>query len=249
MAASPHDPASAELDELRKRADADGNVLGLVLSGSAARAGMATRFSDLDVYVVLAEESADWATVHSPAIDIPVLTLDELRTIPEDPDQWWNRYSFAHARILLDRSDGEIPRLVHAQATLTDAEVRRALETYLDGYLNQAYRSLKSHREGRTFEARLDAVESIPWALPVVFALHHRVRPYNKYLRWELEHHPLEGGWIDGPALVGTLERMLHDGDPAAQRALFARVEPQARRAGFGDTIDAWGAELELFRP
>ncbi|GAA4202705.1 hypothetical protein [Actinocatenispora rupis] len=241
-------PEPAALTAVRRRAESDPTVVGLLLTGSAARTGMATEHSDVDVYVVVAEPSPAWRTVHSPAIDVAVLTLDAVRSIPDDPTDWWGRYSYADARILLDRTDGELPALVRRQTTLTDAEVRRVLITYLDGWLNFAYRSLKSHRDGRPFEATLDAVESLPWVLPVVFALHHRVRPYNKYLRWELARRPLDGGWIDGDTLVGLVERIVRDGDPGAQRALYALVEPQARRAGFGDVVDAWGAELSLFR-
>jgi hypothetical protein len=151
-------------------------------------------------------------------------------------------------RILLDRTDGALAAALHAQATLTGAEVGRALATYLDGYVNFAYRSLKSHRDGRAFEAKLDAIESIAWALPVVFALHHRLRPYNKYLRWELARRPLADGWIDGATLLDLVGRITDDGDATAQRELFERIEPAARGAGFGPTLDAWGHELTLFR-
>ncbi|BCJ38505.1 hypothetical protein Athai_60080 [Actinocatenispora thailandica] len=237
-----------ELDRLVRRARLDDTVVGLYVFGSAARDGMVTRYSDVDVCVVLSEPSGDWATVHSPAIDVVARTLDDLRDVPADPGDWWDRYACTQVRILLDRTDGALATALHAQATLSDAEVHRALETYLDGYVNFAYRSLKSHRDGRTFEAKLDAVESVAWALPVVFALHHRVRPYNKYLRWELARRPLTDGWIDGATLIDLVGQLVDGGDPAAQRALFGCIEPAARRAGFGPTIDAWGHELALFR-
>jgi hypothetical protein len=61
----------------------------------------------------------------------------------------------------------------------------------LDGYVNMAFRALKSDRDGRPLERRLDAAESVHWWLDVVFTLEGRVRPYNKYLAWELREHPL----------------------------------------------------------
>lgn len=236
-----------ELDRLLWRARSDNTVVGVYLFGSAAREGMATRHSDVDVCAVLAGPSDEWATRRSPAIDVVVRTLDDLRDVPADPVDWWDRYACSTVRILLDRTDGALAAALHAQATLTGAEVGRALATYLDGYVNFAYRSLKSHRDGRAFEAKLDAIESIAWALPVVFALHHRLRPYNKYLRWELARRPLADGWIDGATLLDLVGRITDDGDATAQRELFERIEPAARGAGFGPTIDAWGHELTLF--
>ena len=63
----------------------------------------------------------------------------------------------------------------------------------LDDYVNSYFRSAKSHRLGRLFEAQLDATESIPPLLDTLCALHGRVRPFNKLLQWELEREPLGG--------------------------------------------------------
>jgi hypothetical protein len=38
-------------------------------------------------------------------------------------------------------------------------------------------------------------VESVYWFLVTLFALHGRVRPYNKYLAWELDTYPLGDPW------------------------------------------------------
>jgi len=115
-----------------------------------------------------------------------------------------------------------------------DAVVREAL----DGYINQTYRSLR-------YGTRLDAVEAIPYALRTIFALADRVRPYNKYLEWELRHHPLEDWNADD--LLPLLDRVL-TGEPDAQRELFRRIEDPARREGFGDVIDGWEPDVEWLR-
>src|SRR3954471_4038288 len=107
--------ASQELASLLAEARSDDRVTGLVLSGSAAR-GMATARSDVDVYVVLREPVVDWSSTRSAEIDTSCLTLAELATPPSDPADWWFRWSFAWARILLDR--GGVAAAVHAQATL-----------------------------------------------------------------------------------------------------------------------------------
>jgi hypothetical protein len=65
----------------------------------------------------------------------------------------------------------------------------------LDAYINQLYRCVKSRRDGVADAALLDEMESPPWLLETVFALHGRLRPYNRYLRWELENFPLPDNW------------------------------------------------------
>lgn len=241
-------PQSGDLGRLLNRADGDSRVLGVVLTGSRAREGMATTHSDVDVYVVLAEPHNSWRTTHSAAIDVPVCTIDQLREVPgpHDGEGWWDRYSFTHSQVLRDKTAGELARLVDAWGRLSGAESKLVIETYLDGYLNFVYRSLKSHRDGRLLAARLDAVESLAWGLTVVFALERRVRPYNKYLRWELERYPLDQPAWQAELLLPQLEAILDSGDPVALRAVFASVEEAARVVGFGTVIDDWGDDLNI---
>jgi predicted nucleotidyltransferase len=243
--------------ELAKRNDADhaGGLLGMVLSGSVAR-GMATERSDLDVYVVLTDDAARMRhATKSQAVDEIPVPLSDLEDVPPFGSRgWWFRWSFAWAPTLLDRTGGRIPAAVRRQATLTPEEGVAVLVDHdrLDGWINYAYRALKAHRDNRPLEGRLDAAESMPWLLDVVFALAGRVRPYHKYLPWELREHPLP----DWPAdvLLPVLERTL-DGDPAAIRETFARVDSCCRAydAARGhhrtrEIINGWGDEIALFR-
>ena len=94
--------------------------------------------------------------------------------------------------------------------------------------MNFACRSLKSHRDGRPLESRLDAVESLPWLMDVVFTLAGRVRPYNKYLPWELREHPLAVPEWSAETFLPEVERTL-TGDPAALRRTFAVVDREVR--------------------
>jgi hypothetical protein len=235
----------------RRRGDA---VLGLVLSGSTAR-GMAIERSDLDVYVVLADRAGE-QTSRSPEIDEIPIGLDELEDVPSfGSGDWWSRWSFAWTQVLRDDTDGRIVDAVRRQATLTPEEQRHVLvdADRLDGWLNFAYRSLKSHRDGRLLEARLDAAESVAWLLDVVFALAGRVRPYHKYLPWELREHPLVVPEWSAEDLLPELEGML-GGDAAALRRTFAVVDREVRAWDVahdttvcGDTIDAWDSEIAVF--
>jgi hypothetical protein len=84
---------------------------------------------------------------------------------------------------------------VRSQAMLSEQVIQDLLigRSRLDEFINFCYRALKSHREGRAEVARLDSAESVASTLDVVFAFSGRIRPYNKYLTWELGEHPLLG--------------------------------------------------------
>jgi len=239
-----------ELGELMTRAHEDPNVAGVLLTVSAGRTDMLTEHSDVDVIVALRTADTAWSSIHSPAIDQWVCTLDELRVVPgpDDPDGWWGRFAFAHATLLLDRSEGEFSALVERWGTLSGSESKQVLETQLDGYVNFIYRSLKSLRDGRTLEARLDAAESLSWGLAVIFAFERRVRPYNKYLPWELRNHPLSRPAWQADVLLPRLDAILRDAEPAAQRAVYTSVEEAAYEVGLGGIIDAWDHELPFIR-
>lgn len=242
------------LDEILQRDDPA--IVGVVLSGSAAR-GMATEHSDLDVYVVLADGTPPRETRRSAAIDEIPVTLAELEEVAAfGTPGWYARWSFAWAQVLRDDAGGRVAAGVRRQATLDEAEQRWLLTDgdRLDGWINFAYRALKSDRDGRPLERRLDAAESVPWLLDTVFSLAGRVRPYNKYLAWELREHPLDVGEWQAATLLPQVEAML-EGDTTALRDAFAVVDRECRRYDaahgttvLGDLIDGWGGELALFR-
>jgi hypothetical protein len=234
-------PAFGQLVEQARQAPA---VAGLILTGSQAR-GLATDRSDHDVYLITDDRA--WAGRRSRDLDLLVIPEGEFAryALPGHPQEW-NRYSFAWARVLLDRRNGEITRLTRAKGTLDPAESQALAAGALDAYVNGAYRSAKNHRDGRPDEAHLDAAESLPYLLTTLFALHGRVRPYNKYLGWELREHPLSDPAWTADRLLPRLRRVLSDAHPAPQRALFNDLAAAARAAGLAHVLDAWGPDLDL---
>jgi nucleotidyltransferase-like protein len=243
-----NDAARAALDELTGRDDP--SILGLVLSGSAAR-GMATEHSDVDVYVVR-DDDVERAKASGAAIDEVPISLADLEQVDRyGTGDWYFRWSFAYAQVLRDDTGGRVTDAVRRQVTVDDEEQRWVLvdQDRLDGYVNFVYRALKSTRDGRFLEARLDAAESLPWLLDVVFALAGRLRPYNKYLPWELREHPLPVAEWSAEVWLPEIERMLA-GDPAALRRTFAVVEREVRAwdaahatTVCGDLVDEWASE------
>lgn len=239
---------SLTYDAFVSLATADPAVVGLVLKGSRAHAGMATEHSDHDLYVVLADGAATdlrrFTGHRTPRLDLVVVSLAEFRAAGMPGHE---RYALARARVVLDRPAGGIAEILAAKARLGAEEAFRAADGWLDAYANSLYRSVKNDRDGEPLAARLDATDSVGHLLELLFALDRRPRPYNKYLRWELARHPLPG-W-DGAALLRDVDRISASGDVAVQRRLFARVEASARRAGHGAVLDAWGEDLRLMRP
>jgi hypothetical protein len=234
-------------DAFVETATADPAVVGLVLKGSRAHEGMTTEHSDHDLYVVLAEGSTTGLTRYAghrtPELDLVILTLDEFRAAGMPG---FERYALARARIVLDRLDGEIARILSAKARLDGDEARREASAYLDAYANSLYRSVKNARDGQALAARLDAADSVRYLLELLFALDRRPRPYNKYLHWELSRFPLPA-WDTGH-LLDTVSRISATGDVTAQRDLFTRVEAVARAAGHEAVLDGWGEDLRLMR-
>jgi hypothetical protein len=236
-------------------------LLGLALSGSAGR-GTETEHSDVDLLVVLDDSDADAGPdgVASPPADLAGLAAPGLELIPVgigrlerlaefEDEQWGHRWSYAWAPCVLDRTSGRIETALRRQQMLSAGEVSTILlvRRRLDAWINLLYRALKSRRDGRELEARLDAAESVPLLLEVVFALEGRMRPYNSYLAWSLEHHPL-AAW-PGDALLERIEATLRV-DPPALVALLGEVRERCARhadaalsAALVAEIDSWTRE------
>ena len=229
-----------KFEELLEVAGSREEIVGLYVFGSRGRDFMVDERSDWDVCVVLADREAseafdrEFPYAHGARVEIVSATLAELR----DNASEHGRYAAAHADVVLDKTGGELTRVVAEQESLPAGSRDAIVRDALDGYVNQTYRSLR-------YGTRLDAVEAIPHALRTIFALAGRVRPYNKYLEWELRRHPLEDWNADD--LLPLLDRVL-TGEPDAQHELFRRIEDPARREGFGDVIDGWEPDVEWLR-
>ena len=220
------------LDALLEEARGDDNVVGVVLFGSRGRGAFVTDASDWDVFVVVRERRGDRPFVHGARLETVEVTVDELRSRPE-----YDRYALAWLEPQLDKT-GEIAEALRDAVRVEPASAGEPL----DGYVNLYYRSAKNARAGLMLASLLDAQESVGWFLEFVFAVHGRLRPYNKWLEWELEHHPLP--WSDLP----RLERIARTGDLADQQALFRDAESLARANGLGAVIDGWEPDVAWLR-
>ena len=73
----------------------------------------------------------------------------------------WDRYSYSHAEVVLDKLDGRIAGLVAKKGVLPPRAARDIAARALYGYINSYHRSAKNAGLRLTIEARLDAAESV----------------------------------------------------------------------------------------
>ena len=232
------------LDDWLERARDDDRIVGVVLTGSRGRDAMVHEASDWDVRVAVADGHEQFAdsldTPHGSEVEVAATTVSSFRAWPD-----WDRYSFAHAKVLVDKLGGEFEHIVARLGSLDDAEAASLARDAVGAYTNLLYRSLRDAALGIDLAARLDASESISSLITAIFALERRVRPFNKYLGWELEQHPLVE-W-NSTVLVELLAGAL-TGAAEEQCRLFRTVEEQIRRHGLGDLVDDWQPHVLFLR-
>jgi predicted nucleotidyltransferase len=239
-------------DELVASAREDDGVLGLVLTGSRAHGMFVTDESDWDVRLVVRDDVLDeyrsrYATPHGSRVEVVVFTLGDLAEAGKPgTDMSWDRPSYLHAKIVLDR--GGVAEVVERMRSLPAEHARSVAGERLDDYVNSYFRSAKSHRLGLALEAQLDAAESIPRLLEFLFAVHGRVRPFNKHLRAELERRPLGGETWAAESLLQRLETIVATGALEEQQRLFRDVEALARAHDLSDVIDGWEPDVAWLR-
>jgi predicted nucleotidyltransferase len=248
------DDREAMFRRLIDEAQGDDDIVGVFVFGSRARGSLVDEASDYDVGVVVRDEASlvrfdeRWPYVHGSPVEVVSATLEGLREHASvGTESEWARPQYAHVRVCVDKTRGELQRVLDEKERIPDHVRGGVVRSALGEYVNATYRSLRNRGVGATRAARLDAAASIGPLLTAVFALHGRVRPFNKQLEWELEHHPLSGPAWSSDTLLPRLDRVL-DGDASAQRELFRAVEAVARAESFGAEIDGWEPDLDWLR-
>jgi hypothetical protein len=241
-------PGHEGFEALLRQARADPDVLGVVLTGSHAQ-GVATPGSDYDVRVILRDEAGVGTQTRYPAeafpnVDLRVMLLREFAGYADwDTPFAWDRYSFAHAQVLEDRS-GVISALVAEKGRIPVEQQSSFVRAALDAFINSVYRALKCIRKENTLCARLEASEAVQHALAVIFALEGRIRPYPNSLEHELRAYPLQIFPMTGDDLLRLIAAIVERGDTGALRRLFSAILDHTRQAGHGDVIDSWGNDI-----
>jgi predicted nucleotidyltransferase len=243
-----------EFERLVEDAAADPGVLGLFVFGSRSRDGFADDASDYDVAVIVTDDDAlsdfkkRWPHLHgSASVEVVTATLTEFEQHAEiGTASEWARYQYAHLTPSIDKT-GAIATILGSKEKIPEAVQRDYVASALGRYVNSTYRSMRARMVNRERAARLDAAESIPDLLTAIFALERRVKPFNKYLEWELDQHPLSERSFSAARLLPMLDNLL-GGDLPTQQELFREVERVGRGHGFDEAFDGWEPDLPWLR-
>jgi hypothetical protein len=212
------DPA---LEEVRRRAEADGDTVGVLLIGSRAT-GSASEGSDYDLIWVLSDaamagrEGARHAKEGE--LDVNHLGIGRLRERVNDFD--WATGALLSAEVVSDAT-GELVRLLGEMRAAAGEHARARVPAEYDGYLNSYVRSLKAWRRGDELGGRMHAVESLASLARTLYGIAGRWPVYHDELQRSLPEVERELG-VD---VLGDMRGIAAGGDPSLQQQLETRVE------------------------
>ncbi len=234
-------------ERITEESKTDPNIIGLILGGSRGK-GFYKEHSDYDFFLVVKEDvlqeykekykKYDEIT----GIDCGVRTREEFEEYAEIGSEFeWDRYNFAHVQALIDKTNGELQKIIEEKGKIPEKHWKKYLEGYLDGYINSVYRSMKCLRDKNIVGYRLEAADSISLFLTCAFAFHNRrIKPYYKYLEFEMEKYPLKKFPWSSKELIEMLFKILELGDYKIQQIILKEMEKLAREEGFGHSFDNW---------
>jgi hypothetical protein len=216
-------------------------------------AGTGRPWSDFDVRLIVRDDAGEDLVQHYtdaefPLVDLSVMTLSEFAAYAAwGSPEAWDRATFAHAQVLLDRS-GIIQALVTEKGQLPADQQQPFAAAMLDAFINSVYRALKCRRKGNDLCVRLEATEAVSYALHVLFAWEGRLKPYPGWLEYELHSAPLTIPPLSSDELLRMLSSVVTDGDIVALQTLFAMMLNVALARGHSDVIASWGKDIDWMR-
>ena len=237
-----------QFNKIRDEAKTDPNIIAFWLGGSRGK-GMVTEFSDYDCVMIVKDNLLDeykkkYYAQKTDDIEFWIMTIQEFRDHALWGSQYaWDRYNYARIKPIIDKTGGEIGRLFLEKSVIPPDKIKEAVSGYLDAYINQIYRSLKCFRDGNPIASQLEAAESIPWLFSSIFGLEGRLRPYYKYIQWELKNYPLRHIPLEPDQLLGKVLKIVKLGDIQTQQELLKSIEPIFREKGYGKVFDGWDKE------
>src|SRR3989344_5012080 len=212
----------------------DSNVLAFIPTGSRAK-GVITPNSDWDVFIIVKDNFEKQYQKKYPfekyeKLNFTVIGLKNFQNYLKWGSPFrWNRYNFVYAKAVFDKSN-KIQKWLDSCRFIPRNFLKKYIEENLGGYTNYVYRSFKNNRDKRFLASRMDAIEANGYFLNAIFAIHGRIRPYNKYLEWELEKYPLSKLNISFSILIKNIIKVLDNVDIKSQKIIFAELEKIARK-------------------
>ena len=234
--------AKEEYELYLEKAQNDEHVLGIILGGGRGK-GISTENSDYDVILITTDDGFDAvkkAYIKTEYIDAIPKSISEFREHAKSGTRTqYNKYTFTHNKAVIDKT-GEIQKLVEEKGVLESESTEKIIRDALGGYHNSLYRSLKNIRDKNLLAGHLDATETIPRILTFIFALEGRVRPFNKFLVWELENYPLEKLPISSVDFIAKIDTIIKTANIETQKDLLKIIQNLAKDNGYLDEVEKW---------
>lgn len=228
-----------------KEAQENDDVVGFILVGSRGK-GFENEHSDHDAVMIVKDEVAkaihdQYEEKKTVDLDLTVHSLSDFKTFAawETPESW-DRYNYAHVKILVDKTGGELKKIVEEKGYIPQDKLDKFIDWWIDGYVNGVYRSVKCIRNGNAFGAHLEASNSMLDLLTLVFAMNGRHRPFLGYVEKELTKYPLEYLPWTAEDFVRKINLVLENANLETQQELLKGIEKMSRETGHGHMFDGW---------
>jgi len=232
--------------KILQEAKNDPEVIGFILSAGRGK-GFVTENSDYDILIIVPDDKRDEYKekyekkyYSTEEIDIGVFSLSEFKTYAAwGSENAYHRYNFTYLKAQIDRN-GEIQKLIDGKGIIPVDRVREFVSGEFGKYINSYYRAIKNHRDGNMLASRLDGTESMFALIAILFGLEGRLRPYNKYLEWDLENHPLKLLPWSPQIFLENIKGVFATGDIEIQKDAFKSVCELCKIQGYNKVIDDW---------
>jgi hypothetical protein len=217
------------LEDVRRRAAADEETVGVLLIGSRAT-GSFVAGSDYDLVWVLTDQGMASRTepqqVRQGDFDINHIGIGRLRERVEELD--WATGALITGQIVYD-TDGELAAVLARMRESAGERAHADVASAYDAYLNSYARSLKAWRGGNELGGRMHGVESMA-------ALARTL--YGVAGRWPVYHDELERSLFDierelGIDVLDDMRTIAKTADPRVQQELETWVERFMTDRGF----------------
>lgn len=234
-----------DYEKILKEAQENNDIIGLILVGSRGK-GFENEYSDYDLIMIIKDEASEILHKKYEAqtlnnVDLATYSFSDFKILAgwESPESW-DSYSYAHVKMLVDKTGGELEKIVQEKGQIPQDKLNEFIDKWLDGYINGVYRSVKCFRNGNLFGAQLEASNSILDLLTVVFAMNGRHRPFLDYIQAELETYPLENLPWSSVEFVEKIKIVLATAKLEVQQELLRGLEKMSRETGHGQVFDDW---------
>ena len=230
--------------KILKESQENEDIVGLILVGSRGK-GFDNEYSDYDMIMIVKDDV--WKTIYDKYeplsldnVDLNIYSQTDFNKYAgwESADAW-DRYDYAHTKILVNKTE-DLQKILDKKGTIPKEKQKEFIESWIDGYVNGVYRSVKCIRNNNLLGAHLEAVNSMLDILTLVFGMNGRHRPFLGYIEKEMRVRPLERLPWSPDEFFKKLKKVLETADLETQQELLKGIEKMSREMNYGYMFDGW---------